>query len=391
MSALSYRTAGESHGPALVVIVEGLPAGLPLDEEWIGRMLARRQAGPGRSRRQQIERDTAQVLAGRKGGRTIGSPVAILIANRDATMESLPDPPVPRPGHADLAGAQKYVTSDLRSVLERASARETAARTAAGALASLVLRDVGIDVMAHVCRIGSLAAAPRPVDDEARAIRDASPFASLDPRADEAWSKLVAECEASGDSLGGVFEVVVRGAPPGLGGYASGDQRLDGRLAAALVSIPAIKGVEIGIGFEAARLRGSEAHDAIEWTEGRPYGGFHRTTNRAGGIEGGMTNGEPVVVRAAMKPIPTLRRGLPSVGLARRRPAPATYQRSDVCSVPAASVVGEAAVAFEMARAFLDKHGGDSMEDIRAAFASWRARVADLGIDGLVQDDEPKP
>jgi len=378
VTTLRYQTAGESHGPGLVVILEGVPAGLPLEEAWIDAVLSRRQKGPGRSKRQQIERDAARVLGGRLAGRTIGAPIALLIENRDATAERLPVPPVPRPGHADLAGAQKYGTRDLRAVIERASARETAARCAAGAVALRVLEALGVEVMAHVRAIAGIEAKGDPLAAGARARRDASPFFSLDPSADARFDEAIRAAEADGDSLGGEFEVVATGVPPGLGGYATRDDRLDGRLGAALLSIPAVRGVEIGLGFEAARRRGSEVHDAITHDARAPFGGFRRATNRAGGIEGGMSNGEPIVVRGAMKPIPTLRRGLASVDLATRAPAPATYQRSDVCAVPAVSVVAECAVAFEVARAMLEKLGGDTIDDVRAALDAYAKRLGSL-------------
>lgn len=378
MTSLRYTTAGESHGPALLVTIEGVPAGLPLEEAWIDEVLRRRQGGPGRSKRQQIERDAAEVLAGRLSGATIGSPVALRIANRDATMERLPAPAVPRPGHADLAGAQKLGTRDLRAVIERASARETAARCAAGAVASRLLRELGVEVFAHVRSLGGIDAEGDPLAADARARRDASPFYGLDPAADLRWAEAIRDAEARGDTLGGAVEVIATGVPPGLGGFASREDRLDGRLGASLLSIPAVRGVEIGAGFEASRRLGSEVHDEIVHDPAAPFGGFRRRTNRAGGIEGGMTNGEPVVVRAAMKPIPTLRRGFASVELATKRSAPATYQRSDVCAVPAASVVAECAVAFELARAALEKLGGDTMADVLAALDAYRRRLERL-------------
>jgi len=375
---LTVRTAGESHGPTLLALVEGLPAGLSLDLAAIDAMLARRQRGPGRSKRQQIEVDRVEVLSGLKGGRTIGSPLALAIRNRDASIETLPNPPAPRPGHADLAGAYKYTSRDLRAVLERASARETAARTAAGAVAALLLREFNIQAIGHVLAIGGDCAAPAEVTQESCSLRDSSPFASLDPTADARWALAIERAGEAGETLGGLFEVVVLGAPPGLGSFAQFDQRLDGRLAAALMSIPAIKGCEIGLGFAAADRLGSQVHDAIEFAPGSPWSGLHRPTNRAGGLEGGVSNGQPIVVRAAMKPIPTQKKGLPSVDLQTGSGVPATYQRSDVCSVPAASVVGEAVVAFEVARAFLEKHGGDTLMDVHQSFLRWRKRAQEI-------------
>jgi chorismate synthase len=363
----------------LLVLVEGLPAGLAIDAAAIDRQLARRQGGPGRSKRQQIERDTIQILAGWKGGATIGAPVAMQITNKDAAIETLPNPAVPRPGHADLAGALKFASHDIRAVLERASARETAARTAAGALVAQLLHGFGMQVFAHVTEIGGIVAKGDVNDPAARATREASPFYSLDPAADAAFAEAVERAGEAGDTLGGIIEIVAFGCPPGLGHYASADARLDGRLGAALLSIPAVKGVEIGLGFASARKRGSDVHDPIEPDRGGSFGAFRRASNRAGGIEGGMTNGEPVIARIAMKPIPTLKRGMPSANLRTGSPEPATYQRSDVCSVPAASVVAESAVAFELARAFLEKFAGDSLDHVRDAFDAWKRRANRLG------------
>ncbi len=382
MSDLRYRTAGESHGPALLAIVEGVPAGLALEPAAIDGDLARRQGGFGRSRRQSLERDRVRILSGIKGGWTLGSPIALLVENADASIDRLPNLRAPRPGHADLAGCLKYGTRDVRAVLERASARETVARVAAGAVARVLLREFAVEVFGYVLEVGAVRAAPRQVPAwkggpleaeglsllaEARAARDASPFGSLDPRAAGAMRREVEAATREGDTVGGLFEVVALGVPPGLGSFATGEGRIDGRLAQAMMSIQAVKGVEIGLGFAAARMRGSRVHDPIHRKEGSGWAGWARGGNRAGGIEGGVTNGEPLLVRAAMKPLPTLRRGLPSVNLETRAPEGGTFQRSDVCAVPAASVVGEAAVAFEIARAFLEKFGGDSIPQVSAA------------------------
>ncbi|HKB15620.1 MAG TPA: chorismate synthase [Planctomycetota bacterium] len=382
MSELRYRTAGESHGPALLAVVEGIPAGLRLEASAIDGDLARRQGGYGRSRRQALERDRVRILSGLKGGATLGSPIALLVGNADASIERLPNLRAPRPGHADLAGCLKYGTRDVRAVLERSSARETVARVAAGAVARALLREFAVEVFGYVLAVGGVRAAPRAIPgwrggpleaaglailEEARAARDASPFASLDPRAAGAMRREVETAAREGDTVGGLFEVVALGVPPGLGSFATGEGRIDGRLARAMMSIPAVKGVEIGLGFAAARMRGSRVHDPILRREGSGWAGWARHGNRAGGIEGGVTNGEPLLVRAAMKPLPTLRRGLPSVNLETRAPERGTFQRSDVCAVPAASVVGEAAVAFEIARAFLEKFGGDSISEVSAA------------------------
>ena len=352
--SLTLTTAGESHGPALVAIVAGLPAGLELDREAIDADLRRRQQGYGRSPRQQIETDTVEVLAGLRHGRTLGTPLALVVANRDHTNWTWgmsPWPPegephgkgtkpvtVPRPGHADLAGVLKYGLADTRDALERASARHTAVHVAAGAVAKALLREIGIEVQGSVVDLDGLAGRV----DEARRDRD---------------------------TIGGVVEVRARGVPPGLGSYATKDDRLDARLAAALMGIQAVKGVEIGDGFALAALRGSEAHDEI-------VSGLHRETNRAGGIEAGVSNGEEIVVRAAMKPLPTLMRPLRTVDLATGEAAEALVERSDTAAVEALAVVAEAAVAFELARAARDKFGGDAVGDFVAAHRAYLERIA---------------
>jgi len=379
-----FTTAGESHGPGLVAVVEGLPAGLELKPADLDDDLARRQLGHGRGGRMKIEKDRALVTSGVRHGRTLGSPVTLRIENRDyANWEERMNPwPVeaeveevhlPRPGHADLAGVQKYGLTDVRNVLERASARETAARVAAGALAKAFLGALGVTVLSHVTRIGSVAA-PEPEDptpeDFARV--DESPVRCLD---DEAGEAMVAEINAArkaNESLGGVFEVRAFGVVPGLGSYVSWDERLDGRLAQAVMSIQAMKGVGIGDGFALGERVGSKAHDEIFYDEAR---GFHRETNRAGGLEGGMTTGDPLVVRAAMKPLPTLTRPLRSVDIDSKQPAQALRERTDSCTVPAAGVVGEAMVALVLAGAYRDKFGGDHIDDARAALAAYRDRI----------------
>lgn len=351
MTGLRYRTAGESHGAGITVIVEGLPFGLAWDQGFIDRALARRQKGYGRSKRQQMEEDRARVLGGLKKGVTTGGPLALFIENKDQSIERLPIPTTPRPGHADLAGCLKYETRDIRAVLERASARETAGRVAAGAAAALLLREFGIRCSSRVLEVGGV-------------------------RGDRAVRRAIDTAARSGDSLGGIFEVSVAGVPPGLGGYDVAENRLNARLAQALFAINAIKGVEVGLGFEAARLPGSKVQDEIYYRRGAPWGGFYRKTNRLGGIEGGISTGARIVLRAGMKPIPTLRKGLRTVNLETLRPARAVYQRSDVCAVPAAAVVGEFAVAFEIARAFLERFSGDSLVSVRRAFADYRQALA---------------
>ena len=355
--ALELRTAGESHGPALVAIVTGLPAGLTLDRAAIDADLRRRQQGYGRSPRQQLEQDEVEVLAGLRHGRTLGTPLALIVRNRDHknwTWGMSPWPPegepsgkgtkavtLPRPGHADLPGVLKYGHADVRDALERASARHTAVFVAAGAVAKALLRELGVEVAGSVAEIGGET---------------------------DGWEAAIDAARADRDTLGGVVEVRAKGVPPGLGSYATRGDRLDARFAAALMGIQAVKGVEIGDGFELARRRGSEAHDEIE-------PGLRRRSNRAGGIEAGVTNGEEVVVRAAMKPLPTLMRPLDSVDLATGEAAQALVERSDVAAVEALAVVAEAAVAWELARAAREKFGGDALEDLRAAHGAYLARI----------------
>ncbi len=388
MSDLRWTTAGESHGRALLGILEGFPSGFPLSIERVDGELARRQGGYGRGGRMRIETDRVEVLAGVRAGATLGSPIALELVNKDATIERLPVPSNPRPGHADLAGCQKHGHRDPRAVLERASARETAIRVALGGVARQLLEHFGVEICGHVVSLGDVDA-DRALADEAFAqapedrsrARDASEFFALDPGFDARARSLVDAAKEAGDTLGGVFEVRVLGLPPGLGSYQSGPERLTARLGGALFSIPAMKGVEFGLGFETARRRGSEAHDAILAAPDHsgPAGSrYRRATNRSGGLEGGMTTGEPLVVRVAMKPIPTLRRGLPTVEFATLEPVAATWQRSDVTSVPAASVVGEALVALELARAFLGKFGGDTLAEIERARASYARSLREV-------------
>ena len=370
MTRFSFRTAGESHGPALVGIVEGIPSGLELDLAAVDAELVRRQGGYGRGGRMKIESDRLELWSGTRAGGTLGSPLAFRIHNADAVIEKLPVPANPRPGHADLAGCLKHGHRDPRAVLERASARETAARVGAGALARQVLEAFGIEIFAHVLEVGGVGCAEdgfKRVGEERHALRDVSPFMSLDPEADRAMAEAVDLARKEQDSLGGVFEVRALGLPAGLGSYSSGLERLTSRLGAALFSVPAIKSVEVGMGLEAARRRGSEVHDPILPAPKGAALRYARSSNNAGGLEGGLTNGEALVLRAAMKPIPSLRQGLPSVEFESGEAVRATYQRSDVTSVPAASVVGEAVVALALTEAFLDKYGGDSMEQVRAA------------------------
>jgi chorismate synthase len=381
---LRFTTAGESHGPGLTAVVEGLPAGLGLTPEDIDRDLARRQLGHGRGGRMKIESDRAEVTAGLRHGRTLGGPVALQIVNRDyANWEERMNPwPVdgepdevhlPRPGHADLAGVQKFGFTDVRNVLERASARETAARVAAGALAKAFLRACGVEVRSHVLQIGRVEAPsradPRPEDFEGV---DESPVRCLDADASAAMVAEIDDARKANESLGGVYEVRAFGIVPGIGSHLSWEERLDGRLAQAIMSIQAMKGVGIGDGFDLAGRVGSQAHDEIFWSEA---GGFFRETNRAGGLEGGMTTGDPLVVRAAMKPLPTLTKPLRSVDIATKAPAPALRERTDSCTVPAAAVVAEAMVALVVADGYREKFGGDHLDDVLAALRAYKERI----------------
>lgn len=406
---LRFSTAGESHGKALVTIVEGLPAGLPVTAEWVDRDLARRMQGYGRGARMKIERDRIEWLSGLRAGETLGSPVAMLIQNRDwanwedvmaheaaETVGELRRRRVtrPRPGHADLAGVLKYDRIDARDILERASARETTARVAAGALAKRLLDEFGVEIGSHVISIGGIMAggrhalssskgsAPLPVPLNEAA--DRSEVRVLDSTAEAEIIRRIDTAKQAGDTLGGEVEVVARGVVVGLGSHVSWDRKLDGRLAGMLMSIPAVKGVEIGMGFEAARRPGSEVHDPIEGVGPQrvagplpdPRGGFHRPTNNAGGLEGGITTGEPVVVKVAMKPIATLMSPLPTIDLASGQPAKAVSERSDVTAVPAMGVIAEAVVALVLADAMLEKFGGDSLTEMRRNYDGY---VAALG------------
>jgi chorismate synthase len=383
--ALRLITAGESHGPGLTCIVDGLPAGLDLDRDAIDRDMARRQLGHGRGGRMKIERDRADVTGGVRFGRTLGSPIALQVANRDfanweermspwPVEETVAEVHLPRPGHADLVGLWKYGHDDVRNVLERASARETAARVAGGALAKAFLHALGVDVRSHVIQIGDVHA---PAREEPLTLAhfdgvDDDPVRCLDPEASRAMVGHINGQRKANESIGGVFEVVAFGLVPGLGSHVSWEERLDGRLTGALCSIQAVKGAEIGDAFEVAGLPGSEAHDEIFFSEER---GFFRETNRSGGLEGGMTTGDPLVARAAMKPLPTLTKPLRSVDTATHEPTEALRERTDSCTVPAAGVVGEAMVAFVLADAHRAKFGGDHIDDVRAALERYCERI----------------
>ncbi|GIO55269.1 MULTISPECIES: chorismate synthase [Paenibacillus] len=385
--SIRYLTAGETHGPQLTAIIEGLPSQLKLDFEAINFQLARRQKGHGRGRRMQIEKDTANIVGGVRHGYTTGAPVALVVENKDwASWSSIMNvEPIegsdeekrrvhrPRPGHADLNGGLKYNHKDLRNVLERSSARETAARVACGAIARQFLEAFGIKIAGQVIRIGEIEAPANNLSvDELIERTEASSVRVVDPETEAKMEAYIDEIKKEGDSIGGIVECVVEGVPVGLGSYVQYDRKLDGRIAQAVMSINAFKGVEIGIGFEAGVLRGSQVHDEILYEEGK---GYTRASNRLGGFEGGMTNGMPVVVRGVMKPIPTLYKPLQTVDIDTKEPYTAQVERSDACAVPAASVVMEHVVAWEIAKAFLEKFGGDSMDEIKANYENYLAQV----------------
>jgi chorismate synthase len=410
---LRYLTSGESHGRSLIAILEGMPSGLSLRSGYIDRELARRQGGYGRGERQAIEKDRVDITSGVRLGKTLASPIAMVIRNKDwenwkdvmapdGIRSGLKAVTRPRPGHADLAGAMKYSATDLRDILERSSARETAARAAVGAVAKRLLGEFGIEVMSWVLAIGGARCkGPVPkINSELPRLKAAfvaaeqSSFRCPDNKIERAMKRAIDIARKKGDSVGGIFgifEVVVTGVPPGLGSHVQWDRKLDGRSARALMSIQAIKGVEVGMGFEVGSVPGSKVHDEIFYTTRKAKGkrgnpspfwpslsGFFRKSNNAGGIEGGMSNGEPIVLRAVMKPIPTLYKPLRSVDIKTKKPFEASIERSDVCAVPAASVVGEAVVAFEIARAFLEKFGGDSVHEIKRNYRGYLRQLKDL-------------
>jgi chorismate synthase len=391
MRRLRLTTAGESHGPGLSAVLEGLPAGLRVDFALLEREMRRRQHGHGRGRRMQIEQDRAEIRGGVRNGETLGSPLALWIENRDwpnwqramtadpagfdAEFAELRRLRSPRPGHVDLAGGQKYLRRDLRDLLERASARESAARVAAGAFARMLLAELGIEIRSGVRSLGPLGAdEPTPAWEQLLAVEDDSPLRAIDHALEPEMVALVDRAKADGDTLGGSVVVIAHGVPPGLGSHVQWHEKLDGRIAQAMLSVPAVKAVEIGAAIAAARDSGSRAHDAIDYSRER---GFTRPTNRAGGVEAGITNGEDVVVTLYKKPIATLREGLPSVDLDTLEPHRAQYERSDVTALPAAGVIGEAMLALVLADACLEKYGGDSMRELLAHAESSRRLVRD--------------
>jgi chorismate synthase len=383
---LRYLTAGESHGKCLTAIIEGIPSGLPLRAEDIDQDLARRQKGYGRGGRMRIEQDQVEFLSGVRKGKTLGNPITLQVRNRDwenwkEIMAAEPGPPssdkvvtCPRPGHADLVGAIKYNHRDIRNVLEKASARETAIRVAVGAVAKRLLAEFGIKVYSYTVAIGDVAFSPKPgiTTEELFERAEKSEVRCPDETASEKMIAKIREAKHKGDTLGGIFEVVVMSPPLGLGSYAQWDRRLTGRLAMALMSIQAMKGVEVGMGFDAARRFGSEVHDEIFYDQAS---GFRRGSNNAGGLEGGITTGQPIVLRTAMKPISTLYNPKKSVDIQTKEPVEATIERSDICTVPAAGVVGEAVVAYEMAVAFLEKFSGDHLDEIRQHYTAYQEHV----------------
>ena len=392
LNRLRLTTAGESHGPAVVAVLEGMPAGLPLKPADVAGELVRRQGGHGRGGRMRIERDEGEIFGGVRLGETLGSPIAIRIPNRDfrnwreAMAVAAPDIEdeerlrrvyLPRPGHADLAGMLKYERTDARDILERASARETAARVAAGAVAKRLLGEFGVRVESHVVRIGPVVAPSAGAwPEDLTGVADASAVRCIDGDATAAMVEAINDARRAGDSLGGVFEVIARGVPVGLGSHVTWESRLGGRIGGALMSIHAMKGVEIGMGFEAARTRGSDVHDEIERDPARvESGGYRRRRNNAGGLEGGMTTGGPIIARVAMKPLSSLRRPLDSVNTRTGEPAKAIRERSDVCAVPAAGIVGEAMMALVLADAWIEKFAGDSLSDMRRNVESYLARL----------------
>ncbi|MEE9499949.1 MAG: chorismate synthase [Candidatus Omnitrophota bacterium] len=366
---IRYLTAGESHGKALVSIIEGIPKGLKLDVAFIDKELTRRMKGFGRGKRMRIEKDKIEILSGVRLGRTLGSPITLLIKNRDFKIETLPSISSPRPGHADLAGALKFGEPDIRNILERASARETASRVATGALVKTLLREFGIDFLSHVIMIGPVKSEKVFPFAKMKLLAEKSPVRCVDKDATQLMCQAIEEARLDGDTLGGIFEVIARGVPVGLGSYTQWDRRLDGNLARAIMAIPGIKGVEIGRGFSLALERGSVVHDEIFFDKRLKK--FFRKRNNAGGIEGGITNGEDIVLRAAMKPIATLLRPLGSVNIKTKRKSKAQVERADVCVVPSSGVIAESVSAIEIARAMGEKFGGDSLTEMKRNYGSY--------------------
>lgn len=383
---MRYLTAGETHGPQLTAIIEGMPSNLVIDSEAVNHQLGRRQKGHGRGRRMLIEQDTVNIVGGVRHGQTTGAPIALEVINKDfkswtsiMSVEPIEDSNAkrrvhrPRPGHADLSGGLKYNQKDLRNILERSSARETTMRVAVGGIARQLLAEFGIKLACQVIRIGEVVAKREAMPiDKLIEITEESPVRVTDKEAEAAMIVAIDEAKAAGDTLGGIVEVIVEGVPVGLGSHVQWDRKLDGRIAQAVVSIQAFKGVEFGLGFETAERPGSKVHDPILYTEDR---GYYRASNNAGGFEGGMTNGQPIIVRGVMKPISTLYKPLPSVDIDTKEPFTAQVERSDTCAVPAAAVIMENVIAWEVAQAFMEKFGGDSLEEIRNNLEQYRKQV----------------
>ena len=374
---LRYLTAGESHGKALVTILEGYPAGLKLDVEFVNRELKRRQMGYGRGGRMAIEQDTVDLLSGTRKGITLGSPIAMRIENKDYKIEELPEVNNPRPGHADLTGGLKYNHHDLRNILERSSARETTSRVAIGGVCKLLLAEFGIRVASHIIQIGGVRAKTEGKIDFKKMVErsDASLVRCIDPEAEKKMIQLIDQMKEAGNTLGGIFEVVAVGVPVGLGSCMHYDRKLDSLIGAAILSIQAVKAVEMGEGILSATQPGSAVHDEIFYDKSK---GFYRDSNSSGGFEGGMTNGEPIVVRGFMKPLSTLRSAMRSVNVVTKEPFKATVERSDVCAVPSAGIIGEAIVAFELTRAFLEKFGGDSIAEIKRNHEGYLKQIREF-------------
>ena len=370
---LRYLTGGESHGRCMLTVVDGMPAGLPIDRSFIDDELARRCLGHGRGKRMKIESDKVEILSGLRRGRTIGSPVSLLVKNIDESIDSLPKIYEPRPGHADLSGVLKYNLSDIRDVLERASARETVSRVAVGSLSKILLEQFGVKIVSHVVAIGTVASRLSNLNlDKIISLSDKSPVMCADAKASIKMCLEIDKAARSGNTLGGIFEVIIHGVPPGLGSYSQWDRKIDANLARAIMSIQAIKGVGFGLGFGSAVLKGSLVHDEISYSKPK---GFYRKTNNAGGIEGGMTNGEDIIIQAAMKPISTLMKPLSTVDIRTKKAVKASVERSDVCAVPAAAVIGEAVSAIEIVNAMIEKFGGDSLSEMRRNYEGYLTQV----------------
>lgn len=373
---IRYLTAGESHGKALISIIEGIPKGLKLDVKFINQELARRMKGFGRGKRMRIEKDKVEILSGTRKGKTIGSPIALVIQNKDFKIEKLPSISCPRPGHADLAGVLKFEEKDIRNILERASARETASRVATGAIVKLLLREFGIDFMSHSVMIGGVASEKSFSSSKMKSLAEKSPVRCIDKDASRLMCNEIRKAAKDGDTLGGIFEVIIKGTPPGLGSYTQWDRRLDGNLARAVMSIPGIKGVEIGAGFGMAFERGSTVHDEIFFSKKTKK--FSHRSNNAGGLEGGITNGENIMIRAVMKPIATLKNPLDSVDIRTGKKKKAQVERADVCVVPSCGVISEGVSAIEVAHAMNEKFGGDSLSEMKRNYEGYIKQVGKI-------------